>query len=78
MSFILEGGRISHLEIVFNNVENKIPVRSGYVLEDRSKMEEQNSHLAFHLFFGIFIRGHPLLARLHEVDRPRLRNENDI
>ena len=48
------------------------------MLKDRRKVKEQNSHLTFHLFFDILIGGHPLLTRLHEINCPRLWNEDDL
>lgn len=69
---------IPHLEVILDDVEDEIPMRSWYMLEDWRKVEKQNSHMTFHLFFDVLVRGHPVLTRFHEIDCPRLGNENDV
>lgn len=78
MSVNPKQGEIPHLEIIFDDVKNKIPMRSRYMLKDRRKMEEQKSNLTFHFFFDVLIRGHPVLTGLHEINRPCLGDENHV
>ena len=78
VNMVPEGREIPHLEIILDDIEDEIPMRSRYVLEDRRKVEKQNSYTTFHLFLYVLIRDHPVLTRFDEIDGPRLGDENDV
>jgi len=68
----------TNLEIVLDQVENKIPMCTRNVLQDRYEMEKHVRDLALDVFVNVRIRRNPSLACLHKVDRTGLWQEHYV
>ena len=68
----------TNLEIVLDQIENKIPMRTRNVLQDRYQMEKHIRDLALDVFVNVRIRRNPSLACLHKVHRTGLWQEHYI
>lgn len=65
----------TNLEIVLDQVENKIPMCTRNVPQDRYEMVKHVRDLALDVFVNIPIRRNPSLACLHKVHRTELWQE---
>ena len=69
---------LTNLEIVLDQVENKIPMCARNIPQDRYKMEKHVRDLALDVFVNVRIRRDPSLACLHKVHRAGLWQEHYV